>query len=53
MTNIEKHERCKDCEYRKKINAQDDFWLNACYCKPYKGKWIVEIDNCPKAKKGE
>lgn len=49
LVEIERNKRCKECEYGKSINAQDDWWFIGCYCKPYRGKWIVEIEKCPLA----
>ena len=43
-------ERCDGCEHRRTINAQGDWWFHACYHKPYRGKWIVEIEKCPRTK---
>ena len=47
---FEIQERCKGCEHRRTINAQGDWWFHACYHKPYRGKWIVEIEKCPRTK---
>lgn len=44
-------ERCKNCKYNKRINAQGNWWFNACYCKPYRGKRVTEIKDCPKENK--
>ena len=48
MTDYEKNMRCKGCKYERKINAQNDWWFKACYCEPYNGKHIAEIEKCPK-----
>ena len=55
MTEIEQLEkaisiakRCGECEYCKSVNAGNDWWFKGCFCDPYRGKWISEIDNCPK-----
>ena len=42
--------RCKGCEHCRVVSAQGWNFLG-CYCKPYKGKWVAEIKDCPK--KGE
>ena len=49
----ERNRRCKECEYSKSINAQEDWWFIGCYCKPYRGKWVVEIEKCPLAESEE
>ena len=40
--------KCTECEYTREVTAQDIFKFIGCYHKPYKGKWIVEIRNCPR-----
>ena len=40
--------RCAGCEHCKWLKAQDDWSFHGCFHKPYKGKWIAEIENCPK-----
>ena len=40
--------RCEGCKFVKLINAQNDWKFYACYCKPYRGKWVAEIKDCPK-----
>lgn len=44
---IERNRRCKECKYSKSINAQEDWWFIGCTHKPYRGKWVVEIEKCP------
>ena len=43
----DRNTRCKKCKHSKVINAQDDWFFRGCYCKPYRGKWVSEIENCP------
>jgi len=43
-----KHQRCKGCEFLKTVYAQNNFRFYGCYCKPYRGKWVAEIKDCPK-----
>ena len=45
------NERCENCKYNKRINAQGNWWFNACYCEPYRGKRVTEIKDCPKENK--
>lgn len=49
----ERNRRCKECKYNKSINAQEDWWFIGCYCKPYRGKWVAEIEKCPLAESEE
>jgi len=41
--------RCQDCNYCKHISA-GDWSFYGCQHEPYKGKWVVEIKDCPKIK---
>ena len=41
---------CRDCNW---VKAQDDWGFHGCFHKPYKGKWIVEIEKCPKESESE
>ena len=45
---LERNERCKGCKYCKRVYAQNDWCFHGCYCRPYTGKWIIEIENCPR-----
>lgn len=36
------------CGHKVRIEAQDGFWIETCTYPPYHGKWIVEIEKCPK-----
>ena len=45
---LERNERCKGCNYCKKVREQNKWWFYGCYCRPYNGKWIIEIENCPR-----
>ena len=40
--------RCEGCEDCKWVKAQDDWGFHGCFHKPYKGRWIAEIEYCPK-----
>lgn len=41
--------RCEGCEFAKRISAQMGNWsFIGCTYKPYDGKWIAEIEDCPK-----
>lgn len=41
--------RCKPCDYGKVVVANGGFAFLGCFCEPYKGKWVAEIKDCPKA----
>lgn len=46
-------ERCKGCEYRKRVYAQNNYCFYGCYHIPYKGKHVTEIKDCPIGKESE
>lgn len=46
-------ERCKGCEYRKIVYAQNNYCFYGCYHRPYKGKHVTEIKDCPIGKERE
>ena len=43
---------CPDAEYGcsncRTIYANGGWQFKGCYYKPYRGKWVVEIKDCPK-----
>jgi hypothetical protein len=41
--------RCHPCEYARAVFAQDQSMFLGCYHEPYRGKWVAEIKDCPKA----
>jgi hypothetical protein len=47
-----KKERCEGCKECRKIYANGGWTFYGCYYPPYKGKWVAEIKDCPKAEKG-
>ena len=44
----EKPERCKGCEYRHIVHTNGGWDFYGCYHRPYTGKWVAEIKDCPK-----
>lgn len=48
MSNEEK--RCPVCQYHEFISGGSEFLLT-CYCPPYKGKLVSDIEKCPKQDK--
>lgn len=43
--------RCDGCEYRKRVYAQGSYSFYGCYHRPYTGKRVAEIKDCPKEDK--
>lgn len=43
-----KNEECKGCKHARSLNATGGFRFLGCVFPPYKGKWIIEIEKCPK-----
>ena len=41
------------CGHKVRIEAQDGFGIETCTYPPYHGKWIVEIEQCPKAEEAQ
>ena len=42
-------ERCDGCKHCKLVHANGGFSFYGCHHKPYRGKWVAEIKNCPKS----
>lgn len=42
--------RCHPCEYARAVVAQNEWTFLGCYHKPYNGKRVCEIKDCPKVK---
>lgn len=40
-------DRCRMCKHCRQVKAYPDFSFYGCFCAPYRGKWIVEIAECP------
>ena len=40
-------ERCDGCKYCKLVRANGGFSFYGCHHKPYRGKWVAEIKDCP------
>lgn len=45
--NEQRHKRCEGCKYANIVHATGGFKFLGCSHKPYKGKWIIEIESCP------
>lgn len=50
-----KSEQCRKCEYSHIVGTMTApcFKFLGCYREPYKGKWVNEIDKCPKEESKE
>lgn len=44
----EKRERCRGCEYKRIVHCNGGFNFYGCYHRPYTGKRVAEIKDCPK-----
>ena len=44
--------RCNPCKYRKVTGGSGGWAFFGCYHKPYNGKWVAEIKECPIGKVG-
>lgn len=51
--NQELVEKCRGCIYCKLVRAYPHFAFYGCFCAPNKGKWIIELSECPKLNEDE
>lgn len=50
----ERNERCKNCKYCRDVyTSPPQVKFQGCYCEPYKGKWVTEIEICPNVAESE
>lgn len=49
---IERKQRCDGCKYARTVHATGGWQFKGCYHRPYTGKWVVEIKECPKREEG-
>ena len=42
--------RCNGCQDSHIVYTNGGWSFYGCYCVPYHGKWVAEIQNCPKDK---
>lgn len=40
--------RCSGCPDCRTVYADGGWQFKGCYYKPYRGKWVAEIKDCPK-----
>ena len=52
MLNGDTHGRCNGCKDCKVVHCNGGYCFLGCYHKPYRGKWVGEIKDCPQ-KDGE
>ena len=45
-------QRCEGCKYARTAHATGGWSFTGCYHRPYTGKWVAEIKECPKGKGG-
>lgn len=45
--------RCFRCIYCKPVHATGGWMFYGCHHYPYSGKWVVEIEECPKERSEE
>ena len=51
---LAKDNRCKNCKYCRDVyTSPPQVKIRGCYCEPYKGKWVSEIEECPMQKGGK
>lgn len=46
----QERKRCEKCEYKHLVHTNSGFNFYGCYHRPYKGKRVAEIKDCPKGK---
>lgn len=45
--------RCDGCRNCRTVHANGGWSFCGCYHEPFRGKWVAEIQNCPKGKEEE
>lgn len=48
---LEIDKRCRGCKYAQRIYANDGWSFTGCKHEPYRGTWIIEIEECPKERR--
>ncbi len=48
MTELEQTRYCEKCESMQPMYFSKNFVIMGCRHKPYRGKWVAEIDKCPR-----
>jgi hypothetical protein len=48
MTELEQTKYCEKCESMQPMYFSKNFVIMGCRHKPYRGKWVAEIDKCPR-----
>jgi len=52
-SDMHSYNRCANCSFRRKVYCQNNIFFMGCDHEPYKGKWVEEIEVCPKQKVGD
>ena len=45
-----KTNHCRKCEYSYRFSSQDGCWFIGCKYPPFRGRWVAQIEECPKDK---
>ena len=53
MLDTDTHGRCNDCKSCKIVYCNGGYCFFGCFHKPYHGKWVGEIKDCPKMDGGK
>ncbi|SDO85583.1 hypothetical protein SAMN05216366_102101 [Selenomonas ruminantium] len=48
MTELQQFRGCSRCRFKEVIDCGGGFVIVGCTHEPYKGKWVAEIDKCPR-----
>lgn len=48
MTELEQFRGCARCKFKEAIDCGSGFIIMGCTYAPYEGKWVAEIDKCPR-----
>lgn len=49
----ERNMRCDKCKYCRDVCIPPGVRIRGCFCKPYEGKWVTEIEKCPNKAESE
>lgn len=53
LKNDYKMGRCNPCPYAEEMSGSGGWCFLGCFHKPYNGKWVVEIKDCPKEREDD
>lgn len=49
---VKETSRCEGCAYARTVYTNGNWKFIGCYHRPYTGKWVAEIKECPRGKEG-